>query len=100
EVVAGALQDHKRAVLMGTTSFGKGSVQTVIDLDDGSALKLTIARYYTPSGRSIQGRGITPDVLVQTANDNEDRGEAFLPGMIPNDAPGIAPPPPPLDGAR
>jgi carboxyl-terminal processing protease len=64
EIVAGALQDHGRGVIMGTQTFGKGSVQTVIELDDGSALKLTIARYYTPSGRSIQERGITPDVAV------------------------------------
>jgi carboxyl-terminal processing protease len=65
EIVAGALQDHGRGVIMGTQTFGKGSVQTVIELDDGSALKLTIARYYTPSGRSIQERGITPDVVVE-----------------------------------
>src|SRR3954463_7548931 len=65
EIVARALQDHGRAVIMGSQTFGKGSVQTVIELDDGSALKLTIARYYTPSGRSIQERGITPDVLVE-----------------------------------
>jgi carboxyl-terminal processing protease len=65
EIVAGALQDHGRAAIMGTQTFGKGSVQTVIELDDGSALKLTIARYYTPSGKSIQEKGITPDIVVE-----------------------------------
>jgi carboxyl-terminal processing protease len=64
EIVAGALQDHRRAVLVGTRSFGKGSVQTVIPFPGNGAVRLTTARYYTPSGRSIQGRGITPDVLV------------------------------------
>ncbi|MFH1980935.1 MAG: S41 family peptidase [Pseudomonadota bacterium] len=64
EIVAGALQDHHRAILLGTTSFGKGSVQTVEALRDGYALKLTIARYYTPSGRSIQAKGIEPDIEV------------------------------------
>lgn len=64
EIVAGALQDQKRAVLVGTQTFGKGSVQTVIELDDGSGLKLTIAKYYTPSGRSIQEKGVTPDIYV------------------------------------
>jgi carboxyl-terminal processing protease len=65
EIVAGALQDHGRAVVMGTPTFGKGSVQTVIELEDGSGLKLTIARYYTPNGRSIQEKGIQPDLLVR-----------------------------------
>jgi len=65
EIVAGALQDHKRAVVIGTTSFGKGSVQTVENLRDGSGLKLTIARYYTPNGRSIQAKGIEPDITLK-----------------------------------
>ncbi len=64
EIVAGALQDHGRAVIMGTQTFGKGSVQTIIELEDGSGLKLTVAKYYTPKHRSIQERGITPDVIV------------------------------------
>ncbi|MCM2357489.1 MAG: S41 family peptidase [Geobacteraceae bacterium] len=65
EIVAGALQDHKRAVIMGTQSFGKGSVQTIIPLSDSSGLRLTTARYYTPNGRSIQAKGITPDIEVE-----------------------------------
>ena len=64
EIFAGALQDHKRAVVVGTTTFGKGSVQTILDLDDGSGLKLTIARYYTPNHRSIQNQGIIPNIRV------------------------------------
>jgi carboxyl-terminal processing protease len=71
EIVAGALQDHGRAAILGTQTFGKGSVQTVIELDDGSALKLTIARYYTPKGRSIQEHGITPDVVVEQVKMSE-----------------------------
>ena len=65
EIVAGALQDHKRAIILGTQSFGKGSVQTIIPLSDDSGLRLTTARYYTPAGRSIQAKGITPDILVE-----------------------------------
>ena len=65
EIVAGALQDHKRATIVGERSFGKGSVQSLFGLDDGAGLKLTIARYYTPSGRSIQGSGVQPDVVVR-----------------------------------
>jgi len=65
EIVAGALQDQKRAIILGTQTFGKGSVQTIIPLDDNSGLKLTTARYYTPNGRSIQAKGITPDILVK-----------------------------------
>ena len=69
EIVAGALQDHKRAVVMGTQTFGKGSVQTILPLANNTAIKLTTARYYTPSGRSIQAKGIVPDIVVEeTAN--------------------------------
>ena len=64
EIVAGALQDHKRALVLGTTTFGKGSVQTILPLDDNSALRLTTARYYTPNGRSIQATGIVPDIVM------------------------------------
>jgi len=67
EIVAGALQDHKRAILVGTKSFGKGSVQTIIPVSGGGAMRLTTARYYTPSGRSIQALGIEPDIAVQQA---------------------------------
>jgi carboxyl-terminal processing protease len=65
EIVAGALRDNKRAVLLGTKTFGKGSVQTVIPLKDGSALRLTTASYYTPSGKSIRSEGVEPDVIVE-----------------------------------
>ena len=67
EIVSGALQDHKRAVIMGTQSFGKGSVQTVLPMNNGTAIKLTTARYFTPNGRSIQAKGIVPDIVVEDA---------------------------------
>jgi carboxyl-terminal processing protease len=69
EIVAGALQDHKRAKVMGTQTFGKGSVQTIMPLGNNTAIKLTTARYYTPSGRSIQALGITPDIMVEDPSD-------------------------------
>jgi carboxyl-terminal processing protease len=69
EIVAGALQDHKRATVMGTQTFGKGSVQTIMPLGNSTAIKLTTARYYTPSGRSIQALGVTPDIMVEDPSD-------------------------------
>lgn len=82
EIVAGALQDQKRALILGTTSFGKGSVQSVEKLRDGYGLKLTIARYYTPSGRSIQAKGIQPDIVVKrrliSKEDMDDISEGML----------------------
>jgi carboxyl-terminal processing protease len=75
EIVAGALQDHKRAVIMGEQTFGKGSVQTVLPLGNGTGIKLTTARYYTPGGRSIQAKGIEPDILVEDpASAGQDSG--------------------------
>jgi len=73
EIVAGALQDWGRAVVLGTQTFGKGSVQTILPLSDGSALRLTTARYYTPNGRSIQNTGVTPDIVVKQADAKESR---------------------------
>jgi carboxyl-terminal processing protease len=67
EIVAGALQDHKRALVVGTQTFGKGSVQTILPLNNGTAIKLTTARYFTPNGRSIQAKGITPDIVAEEA---------------------------------
>ncbi|MBT5810986.1 MAG: S41 family peptidase, partial [Rhodospirillaceae bacterium] len=90
EIVAGALQDHGRAVLMGTRSFGKGSVQTIIPLGANGAMKLTTQRYFTPSGRSIQAKGIDPDILVEparveTIKAGRKRSEADLRGALKND---------------
>ena len=75
EIVAGALQDHKRAVILGTKTFGKGSVQTILPLDDNSALRLTTARYYTPKGRSIQATGIVPDIIMENVPVQETKAE-------------------------
>ncbi|NMG14769.1 S41 family peptidase [Aromatoleum bremense] len=87
EIVAGALQDHRRAVVMGTQTFGKGSVQTILPLNSNTAIKLTTARYYTPSGRSIQAKGIEPDIIVEeTANGSSRRlREADLERHLGND---------------
>ena len=98
EIVAGALQDHRRAIVVGTKSFGKGSVQTVMPMRGSGAMKLTTARYYTPSGRSIQALGISPDIIVEqprrVAEDEEEatdtprrsRSEADLRGSLNNDS--------------
>lgn len=98
EIVAGALQDHKRGIILGTTTFGKGSVQTVLPLPDGAGLRLTTAKYYTPSGASIQATGIKPDMVVQlkssapapgqntTSTDNQTTiREQDLPNHLQND---------------
>jgi carboxyl-terminal processing protease len=74
EIVAGALQDHKRAVVLGTQTFGKGSVQTILPLDETSALRLTTARYFTPNGRSIQAKGIEPDILMDQGGKQQAKG--------------------------
>lgn len=90
EIVAGALQDHKRATVMGTRSFGKGSVQTIIPLGGNGAVRLTTARYYTPAGRSIQAKGIEPDIEVipevpdELKGKDETKGEAGLRGHLKN----------------
>ncbi|MEE8074406.1 MAG: S41 family peptidase [Candidatus Binatia bacterium] len=77
EIVAGAMQDHKRAIVLGTKTFGKGSVQTILPLDDRSAIRLTTARYFTPKGRSIQATGIVPDIVMENEprNQREDQAE-------------------------
>jgi len=88
EIVAGALQDHKRATVMGTPTFGKGSVQTILPLGNSAGLKLTTARYYTPSGRSIQAKGIEPDMLVDDGRDSPNRiREANLGGHLESSKP-------------
>ena len=106
EIVAGALQDDNRAVIMGTRTFGKGSVQTIVPLANGAALKLTTARYYTPSGRSIQAEGIEPDVGIQNVNVTaaESNGvtpfsEADLAGALSNDTTDTGRVPGPSDNA-
>ena len=93
EIVAGALQDHRRAIILGTKSFGKGSVQTIMPLQGNGAIRLTTSRYYTPSGRSIQAVGVVPDVLVEQARAPDDSGktqktrtEASLRGSLTNDS--------------
>ncbi|SMF08225.1 carboxyl-terminal processing protease [Tistlia consotensis] len=103
EIVSGALQDHRRAIIMGTKSFGKGSVQTIIPLAQHGAMRLTTARYYTPSGRSIQNTGITPDIYVARAKLEEIKGgpqrrEADLPGALTNDT--LPKPQPPKEGEK
>jgi carboxyl-terminal processing protease len=87
EIVAGALQDHKRAVIMGQPTFGKGSVQTILPLGNNTAIKLTTARYYTPSGRSIQAKGITPDIIVEEPGQSAEARlrEADLERHLSND---------------
>jgi len=93
EIVAGALQDHKRAIVLGTKTFGKGSVQTILPLDDNSALRLTTARYFTPKGRSIQATGIVPDIIVEAVATQDGKPderkrsglrEENLPGHLSN----------------
>ncbi len=88
EIVAGALQDNKRAVVLGTQTFGKGSVQSILPLSNNTAIKLTTARYYTPSGNSIQAKGITPDIIVEESSNGGSRGfvrEADLDRHLIND---------------
>src|SRR5690606_16812507 len=85
EVLAGALRDNERACVIGSRTFGKGSVQTLLPLDNGDAVKLTTARYYTPGGTSIQARGIEPDVVLEGGEDSNAFGEAALPGHLAAD---------------
>jgi carboxyl-terminal processing protease len=95
EVLAGALDDNDRARIVGSRTFGKGSVQTLLPLDNGDSVKLTTARYYTPSGKSIQARGIEPDVVLHpgkgAANGGKaDYAEVLLPGHLQGDGEGEA----------
>jgi carboxyl-terminal processing protease len=83
EIVAGALQDWGRAMVVGTQTFGKGSVQTIIPLSDGSGLRLTTAKYFTPKGRSIHGKGITPDIVVEVPKEPVSAKERPLPSADP-----------------
>ena len=91
EIVAGALQDHRRAIILGTKSFGKGSVQTIVPMQENNAMRLTTARYYTPSGKSIQGTGIIPDIIVEQSKierlqkSANTRSESTLRGALIND---------------
>ncbi|MBI5936960.1 MAG: S41 family peptidase [Betaproteobacteria bacterium] len=106
EIVAGALQDHKRALVVGTQSFGKGSVQTILPLNNGTAIKLTTARYFTPNGRSIQAKGITPDITVEEATVSANDGpktelrEADLDRHLSNNQDGAAKPDKPKDAKK
>jgi carboxyl-terminal processing protease len=88
EIVAGALQDHKRALVIGTKSFGKGSVQTFMRINQRAAVKITTAKYYTPSGRSIQAEGIEPDITIETAKveftDKKDEFKRFSESSLKN----------------
>ncbi len=90
EIVAGALQDHKRATVLGTQTFGKGSVQTILPLGNNTAVKLTTARYYTPSGRSIQAKGITPDIVIEDPSSQPRIREADLEKHLSNDQEKVA----------
>ena len=83
EIVAGALQDWGRAIIVGTQTFGKGSVQTIIPLSDGSGLRLTTAKYFTPKGRSIHGKGITPDIIVELPKEKDVAPRERLPSLDP-----------------
>ncbi|HEY5636429.1 MAG TPA: S41 family peptidase [Burkholderiales bacterium] len=101
EIVAGALQDHKRATVMGTQTFGKGSVQTIMPLGHNTAIKLTTARYFTPGGRSIQAKGIVPDIIVQEPGAPRDRvREVDLTRHLDNTQDANAPATPPKDAGE